>query len=272
MSATVITVAYGVEDIDLAWVPDDGVIIVVHNDELLPRGAIAHPRVTHLHPGCNLGFGAAVNLALDLVVSDRVILCNPDTALSPEHWSALVDARSDEVVTIAQDGADGTPTSVVNGYWNPLAFTGTALRLGRVAPRGGRVRRCLAPLLGSWGRQHNESLQPVSNSWPLSARWGTGAVLSLPTDAIRSVGGFDDEFFLYYEDVDLQQRMANADPALRLRLADVPPAIHRVGGSAGEHGRRHVERLRRQSAARYARRQNGPGWALAGHLIGWTVR
>lgn len=269
--ATVIYVAYGVKTLDLAWLPDDVPVILVHNDDQLDRSLLSDARVVHLGDGSNIGFGAAVNLALPVVETPRVILSNPDTSLCPDHFAALVDADPRELVTIPLIEESGTANSVVNPYWNVVSFVATAHRLGRLVPRGGRARRFVAPLLGAWGRGHVESLDSRTGSWPLSQRWASAAVLSVPTDALRAVDGFDDGYFLYYEDTDLQQRLAAHDETLSIRLADVAPGVHSVGGSvdsAAADGQAAVARIRQSSARRYADRQEGPAWRIAARLVG----
>ena len=77
----------------------------------------------------------------------------------------------------------------------------------------------------------------------------SGAVLSLPTEVFASVDGFDEGYFLYYEDADLFWRLAQESPNLRMRVVDVPAAVHDVGGSSPSS---RTARLRRQSAQRYA--------------------
>lgn len=270
--ATVVYVSYGVKTLDLGWIPDDVAVLIVHNDDKLDRRTISHPGVVHLGSGANIGFGAGVNLAMRHVVSDRVILCNPDTVLVRDHWLALVRATGNEVVTVALRDAEGLPNSVVNSYWTLPAFVASALRLGRFARRDGRTRRIVNLALGSWGQAHQESVGVGGGVWPLHERWGSGAVLSLPVDAIRAIDGFDEGYFLYYEDADLQQRMAAHNPDLRIRLAAVSPAEHAVGGTATPAIRREIERTRRRSAARYASRQASRSWHIAGRLIERTAR
>jgi len=267
--ASVVYVAYGVDRLDLDWIPAETPVFVVHNDHRLPAQT-GRPGVIDLGDGTNLGFGAAINTALSHIQTPRVVLCNPDTRLEPDHFAALVDAAETELVTIPLVEENGVPNSVVNSYWNPPAFFFTARCLGRFAPRGGALRRVVAPLLGGWGRNHTSSLAQHAGSWPLSERWASAAVLSLPTEVLRSVGGFDDSFFLYYEDTDLQQPLARADSTLRLRLADVAPGIHLVGGSAHDEigGAAEVARHRRVSARTYASRQGGLAWRIAAALVG----
>ncbi|MEM9132215.1 MAG: hypothetical protein AAF962_12830 [Actinomycetota bacterium] len=257
---TVVYVAYGVDRLQLDWIPAGTPVIVVCNDDRLTPPE--RPGLVVIDPGTNLGFGAAVNRALDRVDTPRILLCNPDTDLDREHFDALATSPTGELVALPLVEMDGTANSVINGYWGPVAFVATALRLGRFAPRDGLVRRLLTPLLGRWGRAHRASLDNEAGTWPLAERWATAAVLALPVAEVRAVGGFDDAYFLYYEDADLQQRLAARFPHLRLRLLDSTPGVHEVGGSAtGE--RSAVARHRRAAAVVYARRQPGVRWRLA---------
>ena len=50
---------------------------IVHNDGALDRASLG-ARVVHVDAPGNVGFGAAVNLALPHVTTERVVLCNPD--------------------------------------------------------------------------------------------------------------------------------------------------------------------------------------------------
>ncbi len=271
MRTAVVIVAYRTPGLELSWVPAEAPVVIVHNDDFLDPDDAKHPNAIHLYPGENLGFGAGVNLARgalrDGADVDRLLLCNPDTGLSAVHWDALTDAGPTELVTVPLDGEDGVPNAVVNAYPTPVPFVAGLLRLGRFAPRGGVVRSIATRLLGSWGSGHREALAGTSGRWPLWQRWASGAVLSIPIEAFDAVGGFDEAYFLYYEDTDLQQRMATHDPTLKLVLADTAAALHLVGASAGAGGPNPVvERHRRRAAAVYASRQRGSGWPLAARL------
>lgn len=272
-AATVLYVAYGVTDLDLAWIPDEVTVVVVHNDDRLPEERCRHRRVVHLRPNRNLGFGAAVNEALWSVDTDRVILVNPDTSLDEIHFRALTDARPDEIVTIPLIEEDGSPNAVVSPYWGAMTFVATALRLGRFAPRHGRLRVFVSRLLGSWGSGHRDALDHRTGTWSVTDRWATGAVLSLPLEAIMAVGGFDEQYFLYFEDADLHQRLAALFPEMKVRLADVPPAVHRVGGCAQDRAEAvTVASHRCRSAITYSTRQPGIRWRLAHALVVRRVR
>jgi len=267
--STVMIVAYGIDRIDLAWIPPTTPVVIVHNDEALSENACDHPMVTHLWPGRNLGFGAGMNRALDAAVTPRVILCNPDTELTEHHFAALDRGDERTIVTVPLVESDGTPNAVVNPYWSVPAFVLTAFRLGRFAPRGGWVRRTATRVLGRNGADHMAALEHGAGEWLLTDRWATGALFSVSTEALRAVGGFDEEFFLYYEDADLQQRLARRFPDMRVRLDAVSPGRHLVGGCAIDTSDRiSVATHRRQSAQLYAARQEGAGWRVAEALVG----
>lgn len=269
-STSVVYVVYGVDTIDLDWIPAGVPVLLVHNDHTLDRAAIHRDGLVHLGDGTNVGFGAAVNRALDLVDTDRVILCNPDTKLGPHHFDALVDASPTEIVTIPLVEEDGTSNSVINKYWNVVALVATARRLGRFAPRGTSARQLAGRFLGGWGRGHLASFQRAPGTWPLAEWWAPGAVLSLSADLLREVGGFDEDYFLYYEDADVQQRLSRHVPGMTLRLADVVPGLHVVGGC--DTGSSPVEQHRRVAARVYASRQKGWRWRAGEALIGSPTR
>lgn len=260
-------VAYATRVIDTSWVPRSADIVVVHNDDRLDRDAPGLRDARHVDAGDNIGFGAAVNRALPFVVTDRVILCNPDVWLTRPHWDALADADADELVTVPLVDEHGVPTTVTSGYPTPIAHLASGYRLGRFARRGGRSRSTATRLLGAWGRDHTKSLDAPVGSWPLTERWVSGAVLSVDTERLGRIDGFDERYFLYYEDVDLCRRFVSRYPLARARVADVPWGHHAVGGSAHGVGGRSVERVRLESAIRWARSQPGAAWQITADVL-----
>lgn len=279
---TVVYVVYGIDHLDLSHVPSQNPVVVVHNDDQLAigdtfgRGGGA-AEVLHVRGGGNVGFGAGANLGLERVATQRVIFCNPDTVLSPRHWEALAAGGPDDVLSVPMIDADGRPGSVVNAYPTPFSLVLTGYRSGRIAPRGSSTRRLLLRLLGRWGSSHQASIGPGQR--PLREAWCSGAVFSVDTQRIRAVGGFDEHYFLYFEDADLCSRLAAAFPQMRVCVVDTEPALHEVGGSARSPGaRRVVERHFVASAMRYATSRRGDAWrwgaarAALGLRATWLVR
>lgn len=262
--ATALYVCYGTKSLDMSWIPDSVEVVVVHNDELLSEASCAHARVTHLHPGANLGFGAGVNLALPQIKGSRLVIINPDTALTRQHWDRLTDGTPEEVLVVPLIDASEGPTSVISRYPTAIVALLNGFRAGRLLPRGSRGRVLLSRLLGRWGSEHSSLMTATRGMWDLRTYWASGAVLSVATDRIRSVDGFDAAYFLYMEDVDLCRRLGEAYPSMRIRMASGPPGMHAVGGSGEERGARARDLSYLSSIRTYTSRQGGLGWRGVG--------
>ncbi|MEX2546200.1 MAG: hypothetical protein WD830_00255 [Chloroflexota bacterium] len=262
-NATVIYVAYNTTAIDLRWVPHEASVVIVHNDEKLDPNTCQHPNVIHTGTGVNIGFGAGVNVGLAAVEAERTIVCNPDTQLERVHWEALVPGAESQIQTLALHDELGADTAIVNLYPTPRSLVATAYRLGRWLPRGSQRRARLLRLLGSWGEAHVSHTGVREGVWPLSSWWASGAVFSVSTTRLREVGGFDERYFLYLEDVELCRRLSARFPDMTVVMAGVASGLHAVGGSTQSRDRRAVNRHYVASAQLYARSGRGPAWACA---------
>jgi len=259
--ATVVVVLFQTAELDLTSIPADWPVVLVHNDDDLAPSTVNRPDVQHVMGQGNVGFGAGVNLALPLVSTERVIVCNPDVDLAPDHWAALAPAPSTEVRTVPLIDDDDIATSIINRYPTPFGHFLSGARAGRLAPRGSRRRFLLSYLAGGYARENDRSLRLGAGRWALETRWASGAVLSVDSGRLSAVGGFDSAYFLYYEDVDLCARLAENFPGMDVVLVPTPPGRHAVGGSAGP-GARAVERARLDSAVRFARQKSGVAWSI----------
>lgn len=256
--ATAVYVVFENNALDLSWIPEDETVIVVHNDRSLDPASCVHPTVTHLFSSHNVGFGAGVNMALGDVGTERVVICNPDTVLHDTHWEALAEGSPDVIGSLPIVEPDGTPTSVVNHYPTAASLVLTGWRAGRLLKRGGSPRRALTKLLGTWGREH-DALLGGSGEWPLTDYWASGAILSVDAARLREVGGLDERYFLYFEDVDLCGRLSRRFPDMTVRVPSILPAVHQVRGSA-PGGSRSSDRHHLASARRWAGAQQGWKW------------
>jgi GT2 family glycosyltransferase len=169
--------------------PDELVVVDGASSDDSLRIVAAHPaeaRVVQL--GENLGFGAAANRGIAAVSSDLVALINTDVVLDPDWLERTVAALA------ADPGAASVATKMV-ALDDPSRIydTGDFLRRDGLAIQRGKFRR-------DEGR------------WDVAGEvWGACAGAALyRRAAVIGVGGFDERFFMYLEDVDL---------ALRLRLA-----------------------------------------------------
>lgn len=221
-----------------------------------PRPDVGDAAVRWIEPGRNLGFGRAVNLAVDELPNvERVICVNPDCDLDRAHFDALVDAGPHEVVTIPLDSPLG-PTTVASSYPTPGRFLLGALRARERLRRTLGERTQLGPG-GGLGRGASASL---------ATHWASGACFSVDRERFLQVGGFDEDFFLYYEDTDLSRRLGEGHPRMDVRVADVAPGRHAVGASSSRRDPT-VEAVRLRAAVRYADRQAGARWRLVAALV-----
>jgi len=164
----------------------------------------------------NLGFGRAVNLAAGRARGDYLLLLNQDAwleegALEGMRQRAGEEARIGLVAPVLRY-PDGRPQLT----WSPARSLA-----GEVLQR----------LLNRWEGcpwVHGGAGRAVARlAGPL---WYTGACLFLRAEAFREVGGFDERFFLYFEDVDLCLRLERAG----WRLVQEPDAlVTHAGGIRG---------------------------------------
>ena len=180
-----------------------------------------YPNVVLRANARNLGFGAAANQGIGECTAAYVLLLNSDTRVAPGALSALTAYLDNHPrVAIAGPrlvGSDGHLQASCFPFWLPFplgafATDGTA---GRLLARLPRVKRGLIPV--DW------------NTPPGPAPWVVGAAIAIRRPAFEAAGGFDNAFFMYFEDVDLCRRVTAAD--WEVHFAPVTTIVH-VGGAS----------------------------------------
>lgn len=154
----------------------------------------------------NLGFGPGVNRGVEAARADgrsRFLLINPDASIDAAATHLLLEAvDGDEKVVAAPLVVDGA-----GRVWS----AGHVLDLDDGATHG-----------RAWAEKHPDARV---------RRWLTGAALMINEAAWASVGGFDEDYFLYWEDVDFSLRIEDAGG--RLVLVEQARAVHDEGGTQG---------------------------------------
>lgn len=194
------------------------------------RETIPHARV--IQRADNSGFGKANNEAMTQVKTPFALMLNPDCDIKTDALQILMD--------------------VLERY--PSA--------GMVAPQSWRAnhkpQKCYRPAFYEPAVKSPYQLADGT----CSAQWLNGCCLLTRTQAFRDIGGFDENFFLFYEDDDLCLRMRKA--GFECLLEPSASAWHTGGGSSAPSLRVsfikpfHYVRSRHLAICKYQGR--GAGW------------
>ena len=207
-----------------------------------PQAAVErYPGVRLFSTGSNLGYGSAVNRAVAELgdVDEWIIVANPDVQWGPGSIDALLDA------------ATRWPRAATLG---PLVHDpdGSVYPSARQLPslvRGG-MHAVVGPLWkkNPWSAAYRqERLEPSER--PVG--WLSGSCLLVRRAAFEQIGGFDERYFMYMEDVDLGDRLETGGLAQRLRALSGSAASQRprdrarVGAQSGGASQKHLHLPRR---------------------------
>jgi GT2 family glycosyltransferase len=144
-----------------------------------------------------LGFSANVNRGVALTTGEAVVAANPDAVPEPGAVAALADWMAGH----PRCGVAGPRMLFPDGTPQP-----SRRRFPTVA--GTVVRR--TPLRKVVPQRHHYHLDEAEPSGPVDVDWMLGAFLLLRRAMLDELGGFDEGFRLYGEDIDLQYRAAAA--------------------------------------------------------------
>ena len=184
--------------------------------------------VTLLQPGCNGGYGAGHNRAVAMLNSRIHLILNPDVELSPDSIRLALEAfgSQHDIAVLAPIGFNqtGDPEYLAKAY--PSV---SVLGLRALAPKA--VKVFFDKALARYEMRDQESalvLRPITLA--------SGCCMWVRRSVFDQVGGFDEAFFLYFEDYDLSLKMAAAGDVLEHRGIEI---IHH-GGQASRKGLPHV--------------------------------
>jgi N-acetylglucosaminyl-diphospho-decaprenol L-rhamnosyltransferase len=227
-------------------------VVVVDNgssDGSVEALEAAHPGVAVLRPGANLGYARAANLGIAATTAPIVAVVNPDALLVPGAAAALL-ARFDAEADL---GAVGPQIREPDGSVYPSARRVPSTRdaighavVGPIRPDNAATRR-----------YRGLDADPDA---PRRVDWVSGAAIWLRREALDAVGGWDEGYFMYVEDVDLCWRLNGAG----WRVAYEPAAVvtHVQGVSTAGHPYRMIVAHHR-STFRFA----GKRWHGARRLL-----
>jgi GT2 family glycosyltransferase len=187
-------------------------IVIVDNlssDDSL-KNLYCAPNVSIKQMGANMGFAAANNHSIQKTETEFVILLNPDAFPAPDWLEKLLESANlhPEMAAFGSRQLRDDDSDILDGIGDSYHMSGLVWRTG------------YGSLDSSIRKRSSEIFSPCA------------AAALYRTKVLQSLGGFDEDFFCYVEDVDL---------GFRLRLAGykamyVADAIVRHVGSATTGG------------------------------------
>lgn len=188
--------------------PDVSVIVVDNWSGAEGRRAAREVASAHgwvlVEPDANTGFGGGVNVGVARALADGatdVLVINPDAHIDRESLRQLAAVTAESRTTLA--------SPVITDSDGRTWFAGIDLLLedGTMRARRKRVPGDAQPF------------EP----------WLSGACLWITREVWERAGGFDDDYFLYWEDVDFSRRVVAAGGSLA--LVEDATAVHDEGGT-----------------------------------------
>jgi GT2 family glycosyltransferase len=195
-------------------------VLVIDND---PEGATADaltaspisPSLRIVHPGANLGYTGAANLAAREASGQWLFFLNPDAVASKDCLKRMMEAVDGADVAVV--GAQVLlPDGRINAGENPLNIVGI-----------------------SWSGGYG---QPREHGPPRDTAAVSGAALLVRRDAFLDIGGLCPYFFLYVDDTDLAWRMRLG--GRRVRYCPEAIVVHDYEFRKGAHKWFYLERNR----------------------------
>lgn len=152
------------------------------------------PEVNFIKLSDNIGFGRANNFAFEIAKGEFILILNPDTILEEQTLHKMIEfMESDASCGIAGCkvlNADGTfQMACRRGFPTPWAAFSKLFGLQKVFPKSKLFAK------------YNQTYLPTDETYYIDAV--IGAFMFCRSELIRDLKGFDPDFFMYGEDIDL---------------------------------------------------------------------
>ena len=227
--------------------PDIAVTVVDNASTDGSLESIADLPVQAIDAGRNGGFGTGCNTGMAAGTAPLVLFLNPDARIDPADLDRLVDVLDAEP-DVAMVGprlldSDGELIPSIRRWQRARSIWAQALFLHRLLPNA------------AWANEINRS--PAAYDRVAYPEWISGAAMLGRREALEAVGGFDEGFFLYCEDMDLCARLLTAGGRVRYEPG---ATVHHVGGHSAP--RSSLLAILARSRVRFARKHASAPVAL----------
>lgn len=243
-------------------------VIIVDNasqDGTAELVKLQYPWVTLVASKENLGFAAGNNLAAKSAVGRYLLLLNPDAVPDAGALKQALDMLDQH----ADVGLAGGELRGIDGQRQPSARMFPKLRDEFFTLSGLAARYPKSPFFARIDRHWADAEKAAVVDWI------PGAFVFIPTQVFAKLGGFDERFFMYYEEVDLCQRMQQA--GLKVYFWPTLKAMH-IGGESAKTVKSarisksgsQLESWRMRSGLLYYRKHHGAMGAAGLHWLEWS--
>ncbi len=213
--------------------------IVVVDNESTDSGveaARSWPNVQVIEAGGNLGFARANNIGIRASTGTNILLLNSDTIVAPGSLDRLL-AEFERDATVAVVGP-------------------------RLVDGGGRAELSFGRMIGPWNELRQKRLAQSREVETITRHrhypdWVSGACLLVRRLDAEAVGGLDERYFMYTEDVDFCAAIRAR--GRRILFAPEVEIVHLRGRSVTSAPAATLEHYRRSQLAFY--RKHHPNWA-----------
>ncbi|MDO9104115.1 MAG: glycosyltransferase family 2 protein [Methylovulum sp.] len=155
-------------------------------------------RIKVIENKTNRGFGAGHNIGLSQADSCYHIICNPDIVINDTAIGILADymGQHPDIGILCPKLLNADGSLQANNHREPNILDLALRRLAPIWLKKRLKKRMDAYIMLDVGYEHSYEVPFVS-----------GAFMFCRTDVLKKVGGFDERYFLYFEDADLSRKV-----------------------------------------------------------------
>jgi GT2 family glycosyltransferase len=197
-------------------------VIVVDNNsggEKLSDTEARFPKFIFIRNEINGGFGNGCNMGSKIATGEFILFLNPDTVASESAIGKLLDAAKKYpeygIVSCRQVTEKGKESNAVGQFPSLINLTGF-------------MRAIFGKRFPASGHYKPDTEHPVPCiDFP---DWVSGSVILIRNETFKILGGFDEDFWMYFEDVDLCKRVRNINE--EIAFCNDVTIEHNHGGSS----------------------------------------
>ena len=194
-------------------------VIIVDNDSgdgMLDEFESKYPNFRFIRNPVNGGFAFGCNTGAEHANGDYFLFLNPDTISTPESITKLLgEAKLAEglaLISCRQYNRSGRESRAYGIFPGPGTICGTGRALYKILNREKYERNFM---------EENGVIHPP---------WVSGSVMMMSKETFSKVRGFDEDYWMYYEDTDICRRIRNAGGDIRYYTGFV--LMHNHGGTS----------------------------------------